>query len=673
MKLSIQKKLFLGFGLVLTIALVTAANTLIQVADIKATEEHLAHTNQPSVVASMNISDGLNTTLAGLRGYMILGASSRQSMIFKKVRRDGIKIMDHSIDELTKHSKSWIHQEDILLLESIRKDVGQLKIAQNEIEAIAFKPENIESIKILFDEAAPEAAKIIADLSSMIDKETHLPSTPERKILLKTLADSRGSFALGLASIRAYLLSGDKTFKRNFEKKWEINTLNFENLSKKSYLFSSSQSVNWISYKKSRETFSSLPKKMFDSRSSPDWNKANHWLETKAAPLAKSIQEALEKLHKSENATMLEMNQHLSDSISFLLNAMIVGSLFAIISSVIIALYISRIITRPLGLVVDRSNEIAAGNLSGKELQISNHDELGELGNASNKMQTNLRRLISDVSKSTELLATVSNKLIQCSSSTSNVMENQQRITEQVATAMEEMSCTVTEVAKNSKDTATATKQADTEASNSRVIVADNMKNTNSLAQRINDAAKTMSSLEQDTKGVDEIVQVISSIAEQTNLLALNAAIEAARAGEQGKGFAVVADEVRVLAGRTQKSTGEIRTLLDKLKSGTVLAVAAMKQGNEQTQATVESTQKTSTSLDSITEAVAAINKMSSQIAAAADEQITVTSEMNNNILQIRNDTRNATQNTRRTDELAQVVSQHSASLHSLIKEFYMG
>jgi len=673
MKLSIQKKLFLGFGLVLTIALVTAANTLIQVADIKATEEHLAHTNQPSVVASMNISDGLNTTLAGLRGYMILGASSRQSMIFKKVRRDGIKIMDHSIDELTKHSKSWIHQEDILLLESIRKDVGQLKIAQNEIEAIAFKPENIESIKILFDEAAPEAAKIIADLSSMIDKETHLPSTPERKILLKTLADSRGSFALGLASIRAYLLSGDKTFKRNFEKKWEINTLNFENLSKKSYLFSSSQSVNWISYKKSRETFSSLPKKMFDSRSSPDWNKANHWLETKAAPLAKSIQEALEKLHKSENATMLEMNQHLSDSISFLLNAMIVGSLFAIISSVIIALYISRIITRPLGLVVDRSNEIAAGNLSGKELKISNHDELGELGNASNKMQTNLRRLISDVSKSTELLATVSNKLIQCSSSTSNVMENQQRITEQVATAMEEMSCTVTEVAKNSKDTATATKQADTEASNSRVIVADNMKNTNSLAQRINDAAKTMSSLEQDTKGVDEIVQVISSIAEQTNLLALNAAIEAARAGEQGKGFAVVADEVRVLAGRTQKSTGEIRTLLDKLKSGTVLAVAAMKQGNEQTQATVESTQKTSTSLDSITEAVAAINKMSSQIAAAADEQITVTSEMNNNILQIRNDTRNATQNTRRTDELAQVVSQHSASLHSLIKEFYMG
>jgi len=673
MKLSIQKKLFLGFGLVLTIALVTAANTLIQVADIKATEEHLAHTNQPSVVASMNISDGLNTTLAGLRGYMILGASSRQSMIFKKVRRDGIKIMDHSIDELTKHSKSWIHQEDILLLESIRKDVGQLKIAQNEIEAIAFKPENIESIKILFDEAAPEAAKIIADLSSMIDKETHLPSTPERKILLKTLADSRGSFALGLASIRAYLLSGDKTFKRNTEKKWEINTLNFENQSKKSYLFSSSQSVNWISYKKSRETFSSLPKKMFDSRSSLDWNKANHWLETKAAPLAKSIQEALEKLHKSENATMLEMNQHLSDSISFLLNAMIVGSLFAIISSVIIALYISRIITRPLGLVVDRSNEIAAGNLSGKELKISNHDELGELGNASNKMQTNLRRLISDVSKSTELLATVSNKLIQCSSSTSNVMENQQRITEQVATAMEEMSCTVTEVAKNSKDTATATKQADTEASNSRVIVADNMKNTNSLAQRINDAAKTMSSLEQDTKGVDEIVQVISSIAEQTNLLALNAAIEAARAGEQGKGFAVVADEVRVLAGRTQKSTGEIRTLLDKLKSGTVLAVAAMKQGNEQTQATVESTQKTSTSLDSITEAVAAINKMSSQIAAAADEQITVTSEMNNNILQIRNDTRNATQNTRRTDELAQVVSQHSASLHSLIKEFYMG
>jgi len=673
MNISIQKKLMLGFGLVLTIMIATAINTLIQIADIKATEEHLAHTNQPSVVASMYISDGLNTTLAGLRGYMILGSSEDQAKIFKKVRGDGIKTMDHSIKELTKHSKAWIHKEDILLLESMRKDIEQLKIAQNEIEAIAFSPENVESIQILFDEAAPEAAKIVAALSNIIDKETLLPSTPARKKLLKTLADSRGSFALGLASIRAYLLSGDESFRLNFEEKWKTNTLNFEQLSKQSNLFSASQRSDWNSYKKSRAVFSSLPQKMFNSRSSADWNKANYWLGTKAAPLAKSIQKTLEKLHKSENATMLEMNEHLSDSISFLLKAMIAGTIFATISGFFIASYISRIITRPLSMVVDRANEIAEGNLAGEDLNITNKDELGELGLASNKMQNNLRKLISDVSKSTTLLGSASKDLIDCSSDTSSVMDNQQKITEQVATAMEEMSSTVVEVAKNSKDTAIATMQADSEASKSKIIVAENMQNIYDLAQRIEDAAKTMADLEQDTKGVDEIVQVISSIAEQTNLLALNAAIEAARAGEQGKGFAVVADEVRVLAGRTQDSTEEIRALLDKLKTGTLLAVAAMKQGNEQTQATVNSTKQTSTSLDTITEAVTSINQMSTQIASAVDEQIIASNEINDNILQIRNDTRNATENTRRTDDLAQAVSRHSDSLNSSIKEFNMG
>jgi len=211
----------------------------------------------------------------------------------------------------------------------------------------------------------------------------------------------------------------------------------------------------------------------------------------------------------------------------------------------------------------------------------------------------------------------------------------QQTETDLVATAINEMSATVQEVATNASDAETAAQNAKTESLNGTKVVMDTIDSINTLANEVEHSAEVIHKLEEDAGQISDIVNVIRGIAEQTNLLALNAAIEAARAGEQGRGFAVVADEVRTLASRTQESTTQIQEMIEKLQAGTRKAVTAMNANREKAQETVEHASKTSDSLLAISSAVQIINDMNTQIATAAEEQTAVAEEINKSIINI--------------------------------------
>lgn len=237
----------------------------------------------------------------------------------------------------------------------------------------------------------------------------------------------------------------------------------------------------------------------------------------------------------------------------------------------------------------------------------------------------------------------------------------QQVETDQVATAINEMTATVQEVARSATDAATAAHQADQEANNGKGVVAQTVSSIQTLASNVEQAADVIQKLEQDTTEIGGVLDVIKGIADQTNLLALNAAIEAARAGEQGRGFAVVADEVRTLASRTQESTEEINNMIDKLQLGAKNAVAVMEDGREQARTGVEQASKAGDSLSAITHSVATINDMNTQIASAADEQSKVAEEINRNVVnisQVANETAsNVTQVADKSSELEGLAS----------------
>jgi methyl-accepting chemotaxis protein len=314
---------------------------------------------------------------------------------------------------------------------------------------------------------------------------------------------------------------------------------------------------------------------------------------------------------------------------------LLIGAL-ALVIGTLIALAISRSISGPLRKTTDAMNNIAQGegDLTQRLVSIGN-DEVAELALAFNRFAEKVQSMVVQVSSSTSQLASAAEQMSVITDETQQSVQEQHSQIEQVAAAINEMAATAQEVANSAANAAEAAHNADDESNQGRRVVQETIDTIDSLASDIGQAVGVINQLEENSTNIGGVLEVIRGIAEQTNLLALNAAIEAARAGEQGRGFAVVADEVRTLAHRTQKSTQEIQSMIEGLQLGARNAVEVMQKSSHRSQLCVEKAASAGTSLTSITGSVTQINEMNLQIAAAAEEQTSVAEEINRNVMLI--------------------------------------
>lgn len=370
-------------------------------------------------------------------------------------------------------------------------------------------------------------------------------------------------------------------------------------------------------------------------------------------------------------AQIAQVQVEIDERISTIITSIMVIAAVLLVVFGIVGVVLSNTFLRPLQQIKDNLDDIAAGegDLT-RRLPINGDDELGQLAGSFNRFVEKIHGLVRQIVDMTGQLTELVGQVSAQAQRSEEAMERQRHETDQVATAINEMSAAAHEVAQSAQGAAEAAQKTDTEGQAAKKVVDGSIERIHTLVQDIRDSGVSLDTLQKDVSSIVSVLDVIRSIAEQTNLLALNAAIEAARAGEAGRGFAVVADEVRALASRTQQSTQEIQGMIDRLQKGTQDAVTAMRRSSDAGDVTSEQANRAGTSLDAIAQLIGTINAMNAQIASAAEEQTAVAEEINRSVHKIAVAVDSVADETQQGAQTARNLAGLGERLGALVRQF---
>jgi len=347
----------------------------------------------------------------------------------------------------------------------------------------------------------------------------------------------------------------------------------------------------------------------------------------------------------------------------------IIVSVIACLMTILLAWLLTRSIVNPLSVAVKAAQTIAGGNLT-QPIQVDGRDEPAQLLQALAQMQGNLRQTIEQIAGSATQLASAAEELSAVTEEASKGLLAQNQEIEQAATAVNEMTAAVEEVARNAVSTSQASQDSNQVALQGRDRVTDTVGAIQHMTQEVQRTSVLVEGLAAQGRDIGQVLDVIRAIAEQTNLLALNAAIEAARAGEAGRGFAVVADEVRALAHRTQQSTREIEQMVSGIQTGTGEAVQSMQQSTQRSQSTLDMAREAGSALQQITDSISLINERNLVIASASEEQAQVAREVDRNLVNIRDLANQSAAGAHQTSAASHELSRLAVDLSGMVARF---
>jgi len=384
---------------------------------------------------------------------------------------------------------------------------------------------------------------------------------------------------------------------------------------------------------------------------------------------SEQVNAVLARLLDINNKMALVTNQEAKDQYDLAFN-LVVGLLaLATALTVLFAWLLTRSITVPIAQALEAAEEVAEGNLT-RPIKVDGNDEAGRLLAAMAKMQDKLRDTLQRIAGSATQLASAAEELNAVTDESARGLTQQNNEIEQAATAVNEMTSAVEEVARNAVSTSEASRNATTSAGDGRDLVQETVSAIERMSGDVQATATLIGDLANESRDIGKVLDVIRGLADQTNLLALNAAIEAARAGEAGRGFAVVADEVRALAHRTQQSTSEIERMIGSIQAGTEHAVDSMRNSTERAESTLNIAKGAGLSLDTINTAIVEINERNLVIASAAEEQAQVAREVDRNLVNIRDLSVQSATGASQTSAASNELSRLAVDLNGMVGRF---
>jgi len=457
--LRLSMKLGTGFGVMVLLLVVALGIAVYEVTIINTTSERVVNTRVPTALVSIDMLNGINQSLAGLRGWMLLGKEQ-----FKKDRAETwSEYLDKPLGEMKRLAKDWDDKDDINNLAIIDKKLKLFRDYQQEVEDIANTIDEKPASKILFQDAAPRAAQLSSLITRMIDLEGQQPGTELRKNILYMMADVRGTTGLGLAAIRAYLLSGDESFKKQFDSLWEKNTTRFRDLENAYTHLTPAQRSAFDQFKQVRSEFEGLPPKMFEIRGSAEWNLANFWLATRAAPIAAELTGILKEMSSHEKKLLLDDAQNLEDVVTETINLSWTLMGVSVVAGVLLIILLTRAIAGPILRAVNTIRGISENRDLTIRLPVESSDEIGVMATTLNEMLGLINNTFAEVYQASREVVTYSDDAFQRASGNRNRAEDQLKraqTSEKVITEMGLTAGQVTKAAQAQQDSAVQSQNA---------------------------------------------------------------------------------------------------------------------------------------------------------------------------------------------------------------------
>lgn len=663
---TIKKTVLLGFGLILVLLVIIVGTALLEKSKIQSTVATVVNVNQPAVVKSLELESKINEISTALGMYLL---SKEETS--KKTFVEGLNVLTKDLKEL--QNQAGVSDDDVSkkLVNSLVKDVEKFSSYKDKLLKLADSPEeNIPAVRYALSKVNPLSRKVLQLVTKLADIEGGRGGLfSGSEVIANDIESLRFSWENMIGGMRTFLVYRDNESLKEIE--------NYKNLAieltvklkeQESRLLPESNVLITKIDKLINKTNANIDR-VVEIHGGNEWRRDAHLIRTEIGPVLASIKNKLNKLisiqQEKINLSSSELINKLKESRLFLIVSIFAGVLFVVFICRLTLSKVMDIVKR----VKNALTEFTGGNLTYR-MEATGDGEISIIANEFNRFANDIQSIIKDITNVSEELSDTSTHMAETAKAARESTEKQRDDSEQSSRSIQELSHCVQDVAKSATEASNAADLAEEEVIKGVQIVDQAICTINELANQVTSSASTISELKNNSESIGIVLDVIKGIAEQTNLLALNAAIEAARAGEQGRGFAVVADEVRTLASRTQESTQEIHSIIEKLQVGAENAVHEMERGSQQAETSVEHSAKAGESLQSINEAISKIKQMNNQIAAAAEEQGIVSGHINENVTNINQRTARSAERSQQTAIISDELSDLALNLKSKVDHF---